>query len=56
VTRGDTHGTGEPVDLSAGEGSGPLWGMASDDLNGVRYLSVHRRRGPLQIAPLPGGG
>lgn len=21
------------IDLSAGEGSGPLWGMASDDLN-----------------------
>ncbi|MDP1846818.1 MAG: hypothetical protein Q8K79_03415 [Solirubrobacteraceae bacterium] len=114
MTVGDTHGIGEPVDLAAGEGSGPLWGMASDDLNatllawpagegvaehvnaeldvlvvvlegsaavmidgaphglvapaailvprgapraieagdgGVRYLSVHRRRGPLQIAP-----
>ena len=113
-----THGTGVPVDLAAGEDSGPLWGMASDDLNatllawpaggavaehvnaeldvlvvvlagsatvtiddarhelsapatilipraarrairagedGVRYLSVHRRRGPLQIAPLPAG-
>lgn len=119
MTPGDLHGTGEPVDLSAGEGSGPLWGMASDDLNatllawgagqaaaehvnaeldvlvvvlagsatvtidgaphelaapaallvprgtrrairagagGVRYLSVHRRRGPLQIAPLAAGG
>ncbi len=116
---GDTHGTGEPIDLAAGGGSGPLWGMASDDLNatllawpagegvaehvnaeldvlvvvlagsapvtidgvaralaapaallvprgarrairagagGVRYLSVHRRRGPLQITPLPDGG
>lgn len=29
----DTHGTGEPVDLAAGTGSGPLWGMASEDLN-----------------------
>jgi mannose-6-phosphate isomerase-like protein (cupin superfamily) len=115
----ETHGTGEPIDLGAGAGSGPLWGMASDDLNatllawaagegvaehvnaeldvlvvvlegsatvtidgvaqalagpaallvprgarrairagagGVRYLSVHRRRGPLQITPLPDGG
>lgn len=115
MTPGDTHATGEPVDLGGGTGSGPLWGMASDDLNatllawppgeavaehvnaevdvlvvvlagsatvtidgaphavaapaallvprgarrairagedGVRYLSVHRRRGPLQIAPL----
>jgi uncharacterized cupin superfamily protein len=104
------------VDLMALEGSGPLWGMASTDLNatllawppghevaehvnaeldvlvvvldgrgsaivdgvehvltagralliargvrrritagdgGLRYLSVHRRRGPLQIHPLP---
>ena len=111
-----THGTGLAVDLAAGSGSGPLWGMASEDLNatllawpagegvaehvnaeldvlvvvlagalgvtidderhalsapaallvprgarrsiragpdGVRYLSVHRRRGPLQIAPAP---
>lgn len=23
----------EPVDLAAGEGSGPLWGAATDDLN-----------------------
>ena len=116
---GETHGTGEVVDLSAGAGNGPLWGMASHDLNatllawpaghalaehinaeldvlvvvldgsatvtiddaphelsapatilvprgtrralragdgGARYLSVHRRRRPLQIAPLPGGG
>ena len=115
---GETHGTGEVVDLSAGTGSGPLWAMASHDLNatlltwpagyavaehvnaeldvlvvvldgvvtitidgaphelsapaallvprgarrairagasGARYLSVHRRRGPLQIAPLAGG-
>ena len=114
MTRGGHHGTGGPIDLGAGEGSGPLWGMASEDLNatllawpsgqgvaehvnaeldvlvvvlegsatvmidgaphglvapaailvprgalraieagdgGVRYLSVHRRRGPLQIAP-----
>ena len=104
------------VDLLGGAGSGPLWGMASADLNatllawppghevpehvsgeldvlvvvvagrgtvtidgqvhdvvagsavlvsrgarcriaagesGLRYLSVHRRRGPLQIQPLP---
>ena len=114
MARGETHGTGEVVDLNAGAGSGPLWGMASHDLNatllawpaghavaehvnseldvlvvvldgtatitiddaghalrapatiliprgtrrairagddGTRYLSVHRRRGPLQIAP-----
>jgi uncharacterized cupin superfamily protein len=109
--------TDAPVDLLAPEGAGPLWGLASADLNatllawpaghevaehrnddldvllvvlggegaavvdgrehvlragtallvakgatrliragddGVRYVSVHRRRGPLQIAPLPG--
>jgi quercetin dioxygenase-like cupin family protein len=114
MTTDGTHGTAEPADLAAGAGSGPLWGMASEDLNatllawpageavaehvndqldvlivvlagavsvtidderhelrapaallvprgarrsiragaeGVRYLSVHRRRGPLQIAP-----
>jgi len=119
MTPGGQHGTGEPIDLGAGEGSGPLWGMASDDLNatllawpagegvaghvnaeldvlvvvlegsatvtiddvahalaapaallvprdarrairagagGVRYLSVHRRRGPLQIAPWQADG
>ena len=113
MSRDETHGTGRAVDLSAGAGSGPLWGMASFDLNatllawpaghataehvndeldvllvvvagavtvtldgeehalaapatllvargarrairagtdGARYLSVHRRRGPLQIA------
>lgn len=112
-----THGTAQPVDLNADDGVGPLWGMASEELNatllawpgghavaehvnaerdvlvvvlagaatvviddaehalgapgailvprgarravragegGVRYLSVHRRRGPLQIAPLAG--
>jgi len=117
VTADATHGTGQPVDLEAGRGSGPLWGMASADLNatllawaagheiaehvnaeldvllvvvagtvtvtiddaphellapaalliargarrairagadGARYLSVHRRRGPLQIAPSGG--
>jgi len=27
----ESHGTGEVVDLGAG--SGPLWGMASHDLN-----------------------
>jgi glyoxylate utilization-related uncharacterized protein len=117
MPRDDTHGTERPVDLSAGTGSGPLWGMASTDLNatllawpagheiaehvnaeldvllvvvagavtvtidgarhslsapaalliprgtrraiaagaeGARYLSVHRRRGPLQITPAPG--
>ena len=111
----DTHGTGLPVDLAAGSGVGPLWAMASEDLNatllawpagheiaehvnaeldvlvvvlegsltvaiddephavgapgailvprgarrairaggdGVRYLSVHRRRGRLQITPV----
>jgi mannose-6-phosphate isomerase-like protein (cupin superfamily) len=119
MAAGETHGTGEVVDLGAGAGSGPLWGMASHDLNatllawpaghavaehvnaeldvlvvvvegsatvtiddaphelgapaailvprgtrrairpgagGARYLSVHRRRGPLQIAPLPTDG
>jgi uncharacterized cupin superfamily protein len=108
----DNHGTLEPVDLTAGAGPGPVWGMASNDLNatlltwpgghevaehvnaeldvlvvvlagdgvvtidgrphelraaqailiergcsrairagsgGLRYLSIHRRRGPLQI-------
>ena len=107
-----------PVDLLARSGTGPLWGMASADLNatllswpaghevaehvnaeldvlivvlegggtasvdgehhalaagcalliaqgasrritagdgGLRYLSIHRRRGPLQIQPLPRG-
>ena len=111
MTPGET-----PVDLLALAGRGPLWGIASSDLNatllawpaghevaehvngeldvlvvvlegagsvlvdgephdlaagsailipraarrritagdgGVRYLSVHRRRGPLQIQPLP---
>jgi quercetin dioxygenase-like cupin family protein len=106
------------VDLLSRKGTGPLWGMASADLNatllawppghevaehttseldvllivlegagtakvdgrehalvpgsallveggrtrairagpeGLRYLSVHRRRGPLQIAGMPGG-
>lgn len=105
----------EPVDLLAGSGIGPLWGMASSDLNatllswpsghevaehvnadldvlvvvlggagtatvdghphalaagsailvprgarrrieaggdGLRYVSIHRRRGPLQVSPL----
>jgi hypothetical protein len=91
------------TDLSRPEGTGPLWGITSSDLNatllvwpaghevaehtnnealidgqqhslspghallipkgssraieagatGVRYLSVHRRRGPLQIEGLP---
>ncbi|MDQ3849512.1 MAG: cupin domain-containing protein [Actinomycetota bacterium] len=114
----DPHGIPRPIDLGAGTGIGPLWGMASDDLNatllawpaahqvaehvnaeldvfvvvlagsatltidarshaltsgrailiprgarrairagsgGVRYLSIHRRRGLLQIdgAPAP---
>lgn len=115
MTSHDTHGTHEVVDLTAGAGVGPLWGMASAELNatlldwpaghevaehvnadrdvfvvvldgsatvtidaephaltaaaailiergarrairagaaGVRYLSIHRRRGPLQIEPL----
>ena len=104
-----------PVDLLSSAGTGPVWGMASNDLNatllawppghdvaehtnaeldvllvvlegsgvvtvdreeralapghllcskrepagdpvgagGLRYLSVHRRRGPLQVAPMP---
>ena len=29
----DTHGTGEAVDLAAGAATGPLWGMASEELN-----------------------
>jgi len=111
-----THGIQQVVDLMAGAGVGPLWGMASDDLNatllewpaghqvaehvnadldvllvvlagsgtitidaqpraltggsailvargarrgiragadGLRYLSIHRRRGPLQIQSAP---
>ena len=119
MTADRTHGSGEPVDLLAATGRGPLWGMASADLNatllawpadhvlaehvnaeldvllvvvagdatvtidgaphelrapaallvprgarrairagadGTRYLSVHRRRGPLQIAPRPTAG
>ena len=105
----------EPVDLTSGRGPGPIWGVASEDLNatllawpagegvaeqvneerdvllvviegsarlrldgvehrlgpaqaimvekgrtfglaagsaGVRYLSIHRRRPPLEVAPL----
>jgi quercetin dioxygenase-like cupin family protein len=112
MTGHDNHGTQEPVDLTAGAGPGPVWGMAGNDLNatvlawpagheviehvnaeldvfvvvlegegvftidaephalragqailiergcarsiragtgGLRYLSIHRRRGPLQI-------
>jgi mannose-6-phosphate isomerase-like protein (cupin superfamily) len=112
VIRDDRHGVEGVVDLMGGAGAGPLWGMASADLNatllswpaghelaehvnaeldvlmivmsgggvvivdgrphalsagsailvacgtrrrieagpaGLRYLSVHRRRGPLQI-------
>ena len=111
----DPDGRSTPVDLLAPQGSGPLWGMASADLNatllawpaghmvaehrndtldvlvvvlegdgvavlngeqfplsaghallivtgavrsiragvaGIRYLSIHRRRAPLQIEPL----
>jgi len=118
VPQEDTHGTDHAVDLSSGAGSGPLWGMASTDLNatllawpaghaiaahvnddldvllvvvagsvtvtigdtphdlrapaalliprgeqrairagadGTRYLSVHRRRGRLQITPAAAG-
>ena len=114
VTHADATAAAEPVDLLAKQGTGPLWGMASADLNatllswppghevpehinadldvlvvvvagrvavvidgsphdlqagsailvargvrrrivagdsGVRYLSIHRRRGPLQIEP-----
>jgi mannose-6-phosphate isomerase-like protein (cupin superfamily) len=117
VTHDDPLAAAGPIDLLAGSGSGPLWGMASADLNatllswppghvvpehvngdldvlvvvlmgrgsvtidgqphelgvgsailvprgvrrrivagdgGVRYLSIHRRRGPLQIEPLRG--
>jgi uncharacterized cupin superfamily protein len=113
----DDPATEGAVDLLARDGNGPLWGMASEDLNatllawpaghevvehvnealdvlvvvlgghgtatidggrhelaagsailiprgarraitagdrGLRYLSVHRRRGPLQIQALPG--
>lgn len=112
----DDENAGAVVDLLTGIGTGPLWGMASDDLNatllvwppghelaedvntevdvllivlggggvvvvdqrkhalaagqvllvekgssrkvragadGLRYLSVHKRRGPLTIAPRP---
>jgi quercetin dioxygenase-like cupin family protein len=115
VTHDELPAAAEPVDLLAAAGSGPLWGIASADLNatllswptghevpehvnaeldvfvvvltgagtvtidgrqhdlaagsailvprgarrrivagesGVRYLSIHRRRGPLQIEPL----
>ncbi|HEV2060374.1 MAG TPA: cupin domain-containing protein [Solirubrobacteraceae bacterium] len=115
MTHDETLAAAEPVDLLGMPGSGPLWGMASADLNatllswpsghevpehvneeldvlivvltgrgtvmidgrphdlgpgsailvprgvrrrivasdsGVRYLSIHRRRGPLQIEPL----
>ena len=113
----DPDAVAAPVDLLGPTGTGPLWGMASTDLNatllvwppghavaehvndeldvllvtlaghghvviggathdlaagsailvprgtrraitagddGVRYLSIHRRRGPLQIQPAPG--
>ena len=116
MTRAQRSAVDGPVDLLGGAGSGPLWGIASTDLNatllswrpdhvvpehvnaeldvlvvvlsgnaavliddqphdlaagsalliplgarrrieagaaGVRYLSVHRRRGPLQIQPAP---
>lgn len=112
----DTHSTQRTIDLLAGAGVGPLWGMASNDLNatllewppghevtehvntdldvfvvvlagngtltidaqphrlttgsailvergtrrgiragtdGLRYLSIHRRRAPLQIQCAP---
>lgn len=118
MQRDDTHGTQQAIDLTAGAGIGPLWGMASDDLNatllawgpaheiaehtnadldvlivalagsatvtidaqphvltagsailiqrgtsrviragagGVRYLSIHRRRGRLQIQAAASG-
>lgn len=116
VARDDRHGVDGAIDLLGGSGVGPLWGMASTDLNatllawpaghevpehlnpdldvliivlgghgtatidgrshalaagsailvargtrrriqaghsGLRYLSVHRRRGPLQIQEAP---
>lgn len=116
MPRSDPDAVEGPVDLMGATGTGPLWGMASSDLNatllawparhavaehvngeldvlvvtltghghvvidgtahdlapgsailiprgtrraitagddGVRYLSVHRRRGPLQIQPAP---
>ena len=115
MTHDDTLAAAEAIDLLALQGDGPLWGMASADLNatllswppghevpehinaeldvlvvvltgrgvvmidgrahelgpgsailvpqgarrrivagagGMRYLSIHRRRGPLQIEPL----
>jgi len=117
VARHDSLADEGPVDLLSSSGTGPLWGMASTDLNatllawqpghevaehvnedldvlvivlagtgvvvidgrphdvaagsavlvprgaprritsgerGMRYLSVHRRRGPLQIQGMPG--
>ena len=117
VARDESLGNQGAVDLLSGSGTGPLWGMASTDLNatllawrpghvvpehlneeldvlvvvlsgtgtaiidgephdltagsallvprgtrrqinageaGLRYLSVHRRRGPLQIQGTPG--
>jgi uncharacterized cupin superfamily protein len=116
VHQDDLRAAGEPVDLLGGSGIGPLWGIASADLNatllawppghriaehvnaeldvllvvlggqgstvvdgvdhalvpgsailipqgsrraiesgdaGLRYLSIHRRRGPLQIDATP---
>jgi mannose-6-phosphate isomerase-like protein (cupin superfamily) len=118
VHQDDLRAAGGPVDLLGGSGFGPLWGLASADLNatllawppghriaehvnaeldvllvvlgghgtttvdkeehalapgsailipqgsrraieagdaGLRYLSVHRRRGPLQIDAMPQG-
>jgi quercetin dioxygenase-like cupin family protein len=115
MTHDEANAPAEPIDLMAAQGTGPLWGMASADLNatllswppghevpahvnadldvlvvvltgrgvvmidgsaqdlqagsailvprgarrrivagdsGMRYLSIHRRRGPLQIEPL----
>jgi mannose-6-phosphate isomerase-like protein (cupin superfamily) len=58
----DGHGSaiidGEPHDLAAGSAilipRGTRRRIRADDV-GLRYLSVHRRRGPLQIQPAPDG-
>ena len=46
-----TGGAQRVVDLMAATGVGPGFIRAGDD--GIRYLTVHRRRGPLQIQAAP---
>ena len=51
MPRDDTHGTGRPVDLTAGTGSGPLWGMAAVDRDrqaGTEELGRERGLGWVQ--------